>query len=94
MKADQVAILRERLGLERSELAWACGADVRSVIRWEKGRSQPSGAASQVLDALWNVSAWKPEALRRYVSGNSLMRWAEKALRDALPPDEPGEPVW
>lgn len=49
--AQRVKPLRQRLGLTQAEFARAVGADVRSVARWEAGKSQPSGSAIGVLTA-------------------------------------------
>lgn len=49
--AQRVKPLRQRLGLTQAEFARAVGADVRSVARWEAGKSRPSGSAIGVLTA-------------------------------------------
>lgn len=44
--------LRRRLDISRPQLAALLGVDLRTVIRWEVGTFEPSGAGAAVLLAL------------------------------------------
>jgi len=52
---QQLKTLRQRRAISQEELARLIGVSVRTVVRWEKGYSQPSPLALARLQAL-NIS--------------------------------------
>jgi DNA-binding XRE family transcriptional regulator len=44
--------LRHRLGVERAAFARIAGVDNRTVVRWETGKAEPSGAPAAVLNGI------------------------------------------
>ena len=51
-KVMDVKQLRERLGLTQEHLAHKLGVTVKTVNRWERGRSKPSPLAAKMLNQL------------------------------------------
>jgi len=49
---ERTKALRDKFGLSQFDFAQVIGADVRSVVRWEAGASQPSGSAKEIMIAL------------------------------------------
>lgn len=49
------AVIRERLGLTRSELARALGVHERTVTRWEDGGIEPNGLVAEVMRGIDNA---------------------------------------
>ena len=49
---DEVKKLRKKLGLTIEAFAGKVGVTGRTVMRWEKGSSQPSPLASKTLEFL------------------------------------------
>jgi len=48
-KVMEIKQLRERLGLTQEQLAHQLGVTVKTVNRWERGRSKPSPMARRLL---------------------------------------------
>ena len=57
--------LRERLGLNQSELASALGIPLSTLQDWEAGRVQPDPGSQSLLAAAWR----DPETVFRLISG-------------------------
>ena len=69
-----VVTLRHQLGLGQRRFARLVGVELRSVRRWESGRSAPTGAALAVMTGIAEKLRRDPDSLRplRVVFGEAL----------------------
>ena len=51
-KVMEIKQLREKLGLTQEQLAHKLGVTVKTVNRWERGKSKPSPMAKMLLSEL------------------------------------------
>lgn len=57
LSAPGLRELRRRLGLTRGALGILVGVDARTVTRWEKSESDPTGSAARCLAVLGGLTA-------------------------------------
>ena len=63
-EAEDVAVVRARLGLSQPEFARLLGVGLGTLRHWEQGRRRPTGAARVLL----RVAAREPQAVLRAVA--------------------------
>jgi|SRR6185437_2791485 len=57
---EEIAQVRERVGLSQPKFAEVLGVSLRTLQEWEQGRRTPSGAAQSLL----KIAARRPDVLR------------------------------
>lgn len=65
---NEIRFLRNTMGKTQAEIAHLVRVDVQTVARWEKGKSEPSGAADRILRILFLVSLVSPKELQAFIA--------------------------
>jgi len=55
MKGEEIRELRKKLGLTQEEFARLLGVGYTTINRWENGKSEPRGQASEILEKLKTI---------------------------------------
>jgi putative transcriptional regulator len=64
VQANDVVAARLKSGLSQSQFAAALNISARTLLQWEQGRRQPSGAAETLL----KIVARHPEVLKEVIA--------------------------
>lgn len=91
---DEIAALRDDLGISQKKLAEATGVRVETLCRWEKGKAVPSRSANlRLLEAFNRIVSSKIEFVEAVASLTPSLRHASNSVVD-FDPSECVEPSY